>query len=79
MPLGAVYLTEANAVDTCLDGGGSYDYSLGACDRKVNHRYVAFAERRSTLLIATPVAMVAAGALTAILTGALGSRRRRSR
>ena len=79
MPLAAIYLTEANSVDSCLDGGGSYDYTLGTCDHKVNHPYVAFAERRPTLLMATPVAMVAAGTLTAILTGTLSSRRRKSR
>jgi hypothetical protein len=79
MPLAAIYLTEANAVDSCLDGGGSYDYTLGTCDHKVNHPYVAFAERRPKLLMATPFAMVAAGTLTAIFIGTLSSRRRKSR
>jgi hypothetical protein len=28
--------------DACLDGGGSYDYSAGACDHENSHAFIAF-------------------------------------
>ena len=49
--LGAVlvsYARELFAVDTCLDGGGSFDYAVGACDHKESHRYVPFNARHPT-------------------------------
>jgi hypothetical protein len=78
-PLAAIYIGEALSVDSCLDGGGSYDYALGACDYRVNHPYVSFAERHPKLLMASPIANVLAGTLTAIFATALSSRRLTSR
>ena len=64
--LGAVlvpYAHEFLAVDGCLDGGGSFDYSAGACDHMQSHSYVPFTGRHPS---AKPT-LISGGAL--ILVG----------
>jgi hypothetical protein len=78
-PLAATYIGEGLSVDSCLDSGGSYDYAVGACDYKVNHPYVSFAERHPRLVMASPLAIVVAGTLTGIFAVALSSGRLTSR
>jgi len=39
------YTTELNAVDTCLDQGGSYDYESMKCDFEQTHERIPFSER----------------------------------
>lgn len=52
MPLGCtlLYLSEQIAVDTCLDRGGSFNYTTMTCDFEDNHPYVPFASRHSQQL-----------------------------
>jgi hypothetical protein len=33
------------AADSCLDAGGSFDYSALVCDHRDSHPYVAYGER----------------------------------
>jgi hypothetical protein len=63
-----VYLRELLAVDTCLDRGGSFDYSAGRCDFNQNHPFVPFHERHGILL---------GGSGTALLIGAATAARSR--
>ena len=60
-PVGFNYVSEFLAVDSCLDSGGSFDYSRSTCDREQNHPFVAYAYRH-------PAAgrLAAAGALFAV-------------
>ena len=37
--------SEYLAADTCLDQGGSFNYSILECDKQVNHPFVPFRER----------------------------------
>ncbi len=69
---GVPYLREFNAVDQCLDAGGSFDYSNGACDHRDSHRYIAYSTRHPA---AAPVASV--GAAVALTGCALILKRRR--
>lgn len=70
--LGAVvvpYTREFLAADSCLDGGGSFDYTAGACDHDANHAYVPFTARHRA---ATPVFL---GGSALILIGLFWRRR----
>ena len=39
------YTREFLAMDSCLDGGGSFDYLAATCDHAENHPYAPFATR----------------------------------
>lgn len=49
-PTAATYASDFIAVDRCLDGGGSYDYTRGACDQERSHPYISFASRYPRLV-----------------------------
>jgi hypothetical protein len=70
------YTSEFLAVDACLDGGGSYDYSRGECDHGSNHPYLPFSSRHP-LLVGSFSALSFAG-LAMVTIGAV-LRRRASR
>jgi hypothetical protein len=72
-PAVTTYANEFFAVDQCLDGGGSYDYSRGVCDATRNHPYVPFFSRHPQLA-RTAVPLGAVG-LVLIIIGALVFRR----
>ena len=46
------FAAELSAVDRCLDAGGSFDYTSGQCDFKVNHPSVGMWQRHGTFLLA---------------------------
>jgi hypothetical protein len=51
MPLRAtmIYVSEAVAVDDCLDVGGSFNYETMTCDFERSHPYVPFSARHPGL------------------------------
>jgi hypothetical protein len=65
-PAAATYASEFIAVDRCLDGGGSYDYSRGACDQERSYPYIPFASRYPRLVRSfQPLLFVGSGLLVA--------------
>jgi hypothetical protein len=68
LPLPAVvtYASEFVAVDRCLEGGGSYDYSRGKCDHERNHPYVPFSSRHPQLVSSFPTLAMGACVLVAV-------------
>lgn len=44
----ARYAREVLAVDSCLDSGGSFDYSTATCDHQQSHPYLAYSHRNPT-------------------------------
>ena len=46
---GLIYLREADAVDRCLDMGGSFNYETMTCDFQKSHPYVPFNQRHPKL------------------------------
>ena len=54
--------TEFMAVDACIDGGGSFDYTRSICDREQNHSYVPLYERQGFRI---------AGSLTLVIFGVI--------
>ncbi len=58
-------------VDSCLDGGGSFNFGYGQCDYSANHPYVSYFTRHSTLLLG--------GAAAALVGLILATRRRAQR
>jgi hypothetical protein len=44
------YVREFLAVDSCLDAGGSFDYTQSRCDHVDNHPFVAYSDRHATAL-----------------------------
>jgi len=56
--------TEFMAVDACLDGSGSFDYTRSVCDHEQNHSYVPVFERQG-FRIAGSLALVIFGVLIA--------------
>ena len=63
------YVREALLVDSCLDGGGSFDYLRMMCDREVNHAFIPYSERHGRLLGAALPAMFVAAAYLSISRG----------
>jgi hypothetical protein len=51
MPLRAtmIYVSEAVAIDDCLDMGGSFNYETMTCDFETSHPYVPFSARHPGL------------------------------
>jgi hypothetical protein len=45
------YGSEFLEVDSCLDRGGSYDYTNSKCDVNENHPYISYVERKNTLIL----------------------------
>jgi hypothetical protein len=69
------YAYEFFVVDDCLNLGGSYDYSRGACDHEENHPYNPYTRRHPA---AKPTAEAGAAlALCGLLLLLLGSVRRK--
>src|SRR5687767_3269265 len=65
-PTAATYASEFIAVDRCLDGGGSYDYTRGTCDQQQSHPYIPFASRYPRLVRTfQPLLFVGSGLLVA--------------
>jgi hypothetical protein len=69
-PATVAYVRELDAVDRCLDAGGSVDYTAMRCDHATNQPYVPFSDRHAVLLLAT--GCVEAG----LVIAALATRRR---
>ena len=54
LPLGFLlkdYGSEFLSVDSCLDSGGSYDYYNNKCDKKENHSYIPYSNRKKALIL----------------------------
>lgn len=64
------FVRELIAADSALDGGASFDYSRGVADHSVNHPFISFSQRRSTLLIISGVSLVSAAAYASYATSA---------
>jgi hypothetical protein len=66
---GVRYSREWLNIDSCLDSGGSFDYSRMACDYKENHPFASYSGRHpNSLLIAgsaLAIGLSASGALLA--------------
>lgn len=66
LPFAREYLT----VDTCLDRGGSFDYSNGTCDLKASHPFSPRSERHPfafpALVIGGVLVLVSAVALLGV-------------
>jgi hypothetical protein len=45
------YSREWLNVDSCLDSGGSFDYSRMVCDYKENHAFVSYSQRHPNSLL----------------------------
>jgi len=45
------YGYEYMEVDSCLNLGGSYDYKNSKCDKKENHVFVPYNERKKELVL----------------------------
>ena len=54
------YVREALLVDSCLDSGGSFDFSRMICDRQVGHVFIPYSQRHFTFIIATSLGTVLA-------------------
>lgn len=39
------YMVELSTVDSCLDGGGAWDYTLGQCQSGGEHRTIPYLQR----------------------------------
>jgi len=50
LALMAGYLLEQSAVDTCLGGGGSWNYATAECDASGSHPFVPFSARHGWLV-----------------------------
>lgn len=72
------YLREALLVDSCLDSGGSFDYSRMICDRQVSHVFIPYSQRHFTSIIATSLGTVIAAAYLVINRGNAGARESRN-
>lgn len=60
LPLAYVSVWETMEVRSCLEQGGSYDYTVRQCDLTATHAYEPFLERHGVLIGATIVALVGA-------------------
>jgi hypothetical protein len=62
------YVREFLAVDSCLDGGGSFDYSRMECDHQSNHPFIRYSVRHpSAEFIATFGGLIAVGGLALVV------------
>ena len=53
-------------VDSCLNLGGSYDYMEYKCDKKENHPYISYTERKKALILSCLILAVG-GLLSSII------------
>jgi len=70
LPLGYLvrdYGSEFLKVDSCLDAGGSYDYGRNECDKKENHPYIPYRDRKKALILFCSSLLVI-GLISIILT-----------
>ena len=65
--IGWSYADEFLAVDSCLDSGGSFDYTRMVCDHEESHPFIPYSHRHPlavvSALAAVVVAVSAAGAI----------------
>ncbi|WP_027858371.1 hypothetical protein [Marinobacterium jannaschii] len=45
-----IYLSELSEVESCLDSGGSFDYSQSVCDMNTEHPFQPFIQRHMALV-----------------------------
>jgi len=77
LPLGFLvtnYGSEFLAVDSCLNSGGSYDYDNNRCDRKENHPYIPYSNRKKALILSC--ASLSVVGLASVFTMKLRNRQR---
>ena len=67
LPWIAVFVAELVAADTCLDAGGSMDYTQMVCDHHGNHPFVRFGARHALLTQATGIVLGLIGVLWVFL------------
>ena len=60
--LGVSYSREFLLVDSCLDGGASFDYLRMVCDPEVGHAFVPYSQRHGGFMVATSLAILLAAA-----------------
>ena len=48
--LASIFMQELSEIDSCLDRGGSFNYSTMTCDLNDNHQYIPFSHRHCLLL-----------------------------
>jgi len=60
------YGSEFLEADSCLDRGGSYDYTKHKCDFNENHPYISYVERNKTLILIC-ISMSLGGLLSSII------------
>ena len=63
---GVNYGREFFSVDSCLDAGGSYDYTQYRCDHTSNHPFVSYTNRHR-LALPLAIAGAAIGGVGAIM------------
>lgn len=65
-PIAHDFVSEYLAADTCLDQGGSFNYSELECDSSMSHPYVPYMERHSFAALLLPFAglLIMAGVAT---------------
>ena len=62
------YAREFVAVDSCLDAGGSFDYSRMECDYRANHPYIRYSVRHPWAeFVAASGGLIAVGGLALVL------------
>jgi len=49
--LAGIYVRELYLVDTCIDSGGSFNYTTMTCDLSVVHQYIPFVARHRAFTI----------------------------
>lgn len=65
--LAGFYMRELYLVDTCIDSGGSFNYTTMTCDLSVLHQYIPFVARHRAFTI-----LVFISACLALLVAWLG-------
>jgi hypothetical protein len=78
LPLGYLardYGSEFLEVDSCLDRGGSYDYTKHKCDFNKNHPYIPYIGRKTSLIL-TCIPLSLVGLLSSIIIGKRNAKNR---
>jgi len=57
--LAGFYVRERYLVDTCIDNGGSFNYTTMTCDLSVSHPYIPFVARHRVFISACLALLVA--------------------
>ena len=69
-PLIVDYIKEFLAEDSCLDSGGSFDYSRMVCDTEANHPFVPYAHRHPAAVGVGVVGVVSVAGAVGLLVRA---------